>query len=213
MKVDGIDRRVVVESWLTHSGLKKKALYFEGLDLPEVTFVLADLSYGKTSWERENMQRNAILEGLKNAAADDIVLISDVDEVPTSDAITRAIQQLKIHPAVVLSQKLYNFSKDWMEPGGWRGTVVTTAQHVKKVSPQQLRDDRERLPRVADGGEHLSWFGGVGEVRRKLRSFAHEEYASYAENPDVLKENMEAGRDLFGRWSLQPTTEGPSDNP
>ena len=35
--------------------------------------------------KRENFQRNFILEGLKSADKDDIIIVSDIDEIPRLD--------------------------------------------------------------------------------------------------------------------------------
>lgn len=207
LAVPGIDRRVLVEALTTHSGAKKDRLFYQW-KLPGVQLVVPDLAPFATPWLRENGQRNAIMEGLAAAAPEDVVLISDADEVPSPDGIDRAIAQLAHHPAVVLCQRMYNFTRRWEDLRGWRGTVVTTCAHLRKTSPQALRDQRESLPRVADGGEHLSFFGGTQEVSRKLSSFAHTEYSSVAGDTALIDRCMNTGQDLFGRWSLRDSGVG-----
>lgn len=205
LAVAGIDRRVAVESWLTHSGLAKPYLYFDR-PLQNIQLVIADLSACSTPWARENEQRNAIMQGLTEADDGDVILISDADEIPTSDGIDRAIKSLVQHPAVVLCQTMYNYHYGWVDPRGWRGTVVTSYAHLKLATPQRLRDMRESLPRIPDAGEHLSWFGGVDEVSRKLTSFAHTEFSDLKLDQQDIERKMVAGEDLFGRWELsQPT--------
>ena len=39
------------------------------------------------AWKRENLQRNKILDGLKDANADDWIIISDLDEIPNLENI------------------------------------------------------------------------------------------------------------------------------
>lgn len=202
LAIPGIHRRVLVEALTTHSGQTKSKLFFDW-KLPGVRLVVPDLSRLKSPWERENAQRNAIMDGLIDAQSDDIVLVSDADEIPTQDGIDRAKKALTDSPAVVLCQTMYNFDRNWIDPRGWRGTVVTSYGHLKTVSPQTLRDQRETLPRIPDAGEHLSWFGGEGEVSRKLSSFAHTEYSHLAERPDLIHSRIAAGQDLFGRWNLE----------
>ncbi|RYF11220.1 MAG: DUF839 domain-containing protein, partial [Deltaproteobacteria bacterium] len=203
LAVPGIDRRVIVEAMMTHSGNKKDRLFYDW-QLPGVTLVTPDLSRFDTCWARENGQRNAILDGLAGADPQDVIMISDSDEVPTPDGVARAVQALTHHSAVVLCQRMFNYSRKWEDPRGWRGTVVTTLRHLLTTTPQHLRDQRETLPRIPDAGEHLSYFGGADEVSRKLASFAHSEYTALAGDKTVIRQRMEAGQDLFGRWSLQP---------
>ena len=202
LQLPGIHRRVLVEGNMTHSGEPQGRFY--GQNLPDVIAVHADLSTGGSAWERENMQRNALMHGLDGAASDDLVLISDADEIPTSDAIRRASVALtRGTRAVVLSQTMYNYSREWKVPHPWNGTIATTRGHLDTVSPQALRDQRNSLPQIADGGEHLSFFGGSEEIKRKLRSFAHTEYAHMATDDDAIAAQVAGGQDLFGRWGLE----------
>lgn len=202
LAVPGIHKRVLVEALMTHSGREKPRLFYDQ-QLPGVVLVTPDLSGHASSWARENAQRNAIMEGLAGADPDDIVLIGDNDEIPSQDGIARASDALRTHPAVVLCQTMYNFDRTWVDPRGWRGTVVTTYGHLVSTTPQALRDAREELPRIPAAGEHLSWFGGPGEISRKLASFAHTEYASMAGDETEIRTRVQAGEDLFGRWRLQ----------
>ena len=201
LALPGIDRRVLVESWLTHSGQRKPRLYYDWT-LPGVELIVADLSGHASPWARENAQRNAVMEGLHEARPDDVVMVSDIDEIPSQDGLNRAVEALQKHCAVVLCQKMYNYDRKWEDPRGWRGTVVTTYAHLATVSPQILRDQRETLPRIDNAGEHLSWFGGPEEISRKLASFAHTEYSAMAGDLDGIRERVAAGEDLFGRWAL-----------
>lgn len=202
LAVPGIDRRVVVESWLTHSGKKKPCLFYNW-SLPGVELVVPDLSAYDSPWARENAQRNAIMGGLQDAQPDDVICISDGDEIVNTDGLKRAIQALSLHPAVVLCQRMFNYSRDFEDPRGWRGTVVTTYRYLCTCSPQELRNARETLPQIPDAGEHLSYFGGAEEVSRKLASFAHTEYSALADDKQTIHERMLKGQDLFGRWTLE----------
>lgn len=204
LAIPNVDRRVIVESWLTHSGLQKPALYYNS-KLPGVQHVVADLTKHSDPWARENAQRNAILVGLRDAEPDDIVIIGDADEIASSDGIERGKAALSNHDAVVLCQTSYNYSRAWHDPGGWRGPVMTTVKHARLQTPQGLRDLRENLPRIPDAGEHLSWFGGESEVVRKIQSFAHQEFSTAPDDVESLRARMAGGEDLFGRWRLMPT--------
>ena len=53
-----------------------------------------------TSWEREYFQRNAIVDGLSLAEKNDVILISDADEIIKPSVIQKLkkIKQLKIFP-------------------------------------------------------------------------------------------------------------------
>lgn len=207
LALHNVDKRIVVEASMTHSGRVKDKLYYNW-SLPGVRLIVPDLRPYTSPWARENAQRNAITQGLTDAGDTDVVLISDADEIPSADGIERGQEGLRSSPAVVLCQVLYNYNRKWQDPRGWRGTIMTTAGHLKHTSPQQLRDARETLPRVENAGEHLSWWGGVEEVSRKLASFAHSEYSHVGADQESIRRRIESGEDLFGRWQLQQASTG-----
>ena len=57
---------------------RDKIIYIPVTDLPD----------GDDPYLRENFQRNSILKGLKNAKPDDIIIISDLDEIPNPKKIS-----------------------------------------------------------------------------------------------------------------------------
>ena len=57
---------------------KNKIIYIQVTDLPD----------GNDPYLRENHQRNAITNGLKNANDDDLIIISDLDEIPDPKKIS-----------------------------------------------------------------------------------------------------------------------------
>ena len=56
---------------------KDKIIYLKAETLPE----------GENPWLRENFQRNYIFEGIKSANDNDIIIISDLDEIPNPEKI------------------------------------------------------------------------------------------------------------------------------
>ena len=106
---DYVDKFVIVESSYTHSGTPRKTLFdinkfskFKNkikyivvneipVDLQK--FNKADTEHQKNSKyilnavRRENFQRNAITKGLDSASLEDLIIISDVDEIPNLEDI------------------------------------------------------------------------------------------------------------------------------
>ena len=86
---------VLAEATKTHSN-QPKALLFEqskvdpglAVFLPQIEHVIVDdLPDSDDSWQLEHFQRNALIRGLREAADDDIVLVSDCDEIPSPFAL------------------------------------------------------------------------------------------------------------------------------
>jgi beta-1,4-mannosyl-glycoprotein beta-1,4-N-acetylglucosaminyltransferase len=92
---DVVDYFVIVEANKTQKGKYKefnfekrkdefgqwanRIIYIKGEDAPECD--------GIDDWRIENYQRNCILDGLKNCKPDDLIIISDVDEIPRPELI------------------------------------------------------------------------------------------------------------------------------
>ena len=81
-----IDKFVIVESKFDHQGNEKKLNFnfdnFKKFKNKIIYQIIEKFPNNMTNWERENYQRNFIIQGLKNSSEDDYIIISDVDEIP-----------------------------------------------------------------------------------------------------------------------------------
>lgn len=111
---------------------------------------------------------------------DDLILVSDVDEIPSRFAV-RDLDVLvdERHPLLVMRQRMHCFALDWLYPGPWLGTTVTRWRDAcGELSPQRARDLRgdERVPSIQErAGWHLTWMGGPAAAIRKQTRFSHAE--------------------------------------
>ena len=93
---DIVDKFVIVESTRTHTGdikplyFKESENHFSQFSDKIIHIVFDNPPEGKQyadHWKRERQQRNAIARGLVNCKPNDIILISDVDEIPSRESI------------------------------------------------------------------------------------------------------------------------------
>lgn len=92
---DVVDYFVIVEADKTHANIPKPFNFAEHIRdfekyLPKIHYVMdrTVVAYkGVGDWAIENAQRNSILKGLTDAAPDDLIMISDVDEIPNPATI------------------------------------------------------------------------------------------------------------------------------
>lgn len=92
---DVVDCFVIVEADKTHANIPKPFNFYEHLRdfekyLPKVHYIMDKtvVAYkGVGDWSIENAQRNSIMKGLTDAAPDDLIMISDVDEFPDPQII------------------------------------------------------------------------------------------------------------------------------
>ena len=221
---DVVDSFVVIEANVTHQG-KSKQWNFSSLLENELKQYKDKIKYhqlkidinkvkndegwifenvkGGLSWKIENMQRNYIQNACKDFSKDDIILISDVDEIPSKNKI----QFLKncnfdeIAP-VGFEQFLFHLNCNYLNLSKWIGSVATTKDILEKYKPQDLRNSKLRISYFVRAGWSFSSFGGIKKVQQKIEAFAHTEY-----NKDIykdekhLKKCFETGLDLFKRES------------
>ena len=217
-----VDFFVVVESNITHQG-KSKSWNFEKLlesdlrdykhkikyyklqldvnNLPnQDSWIVAGVK-GGVSWKIENIQRNYIQEAFKNFSSEDIIIISDVDEIP-SKTIIQFIKNCdfnKIAP-IALEQFLFHLNCNFVKVESWRGSIISTVEICKRHTMQHLRNNRNKISHFIRSGWSFSSFGGVEKVREKFEAFAHKEYNNENyKSVDHIKKCIETGSDLFNR--------------
>lgn len=212
-----VDHFVIAESDLTHSGQLKpyhfeaakdrfkkweqKIIYIPvhqnagGLVFEE----LKTYTPGSAAWKLENEQRSALLQATHQMQDDDMVLLSDLDEIPDPAAIKKARGSEKPIAFSLLFHYYFLNCQNKGQSRWWKGCIATTAKQFKTISPQGLRDRRDEYPSISHAGWHFSFLGGAEKIRQKLLAFAHtefnkEEYASerhieaaVAKGEDILK--------------------------
>ena len=179
---DSVDGFVLVEATVDHQDHAKPLWFAEHREryaqwTDKITHVVADdlpsLAVDNGPWAREHAQREWIGAGLHrlDAHVDDIVLQSDVDEIPTPVAARN------VRPAgtnlVSFDQRGHFWAIDWIYPPGWRGTVAARAGAISTF--RHMRDVRNFAMPIPDAGWHFSWLGGRTAALAKVGSFCHPE--------------------------------------
>ena len=191
---DAVDWFVLVEADVTHQDRPKPYYYLDNVERfaafkDKIVAVqatqLPTLADDPDPWAREHAQREWIANGLATigVSSDDVILQSDIDEIP------RALQTRNCRPQglVAFEQRLHCFAVDWVHPDKWMGTVAGRASAIRALGEMpfgRMRDTRNIAPcppAYRDAGWHLSWLGGNEAQRRKLGAFCHPEIADRIE--------------------------------
>lgn len=117
---------------------------------------------------------------------DDVVMVSDVDEIPRPSAVLAAATYAR-HGArwLVMEQRFHGFAMDYLHPvQPWLGTCVSTSRNLAPQAQRDARGDANASHYVNDGGWHLSWFGTADDRRRKLHGFSHAELSRAGFDPE-----------------------------
>ena len=186
---DLIHKIVLVEAPVTFGGDPKPLLYkpeYAGRWDDKVLHVVADqIPVTDNPWEREFAQRNAAWQAILDAGAalDDLVIICDVDEIPSKTAL-----KWRGWPMVTLQLRTALFAADWLVPSWYRlppMSVMATVRwlHTRDGDLAAVRQDRFELPVLQDGGWHFSWLGGTDLQGLKLATgTSHKEIAGTLED-------------------------------
>jgi hypothetical protein len=187
---DTVDHFVLAEAPVTFQGQPKPLFYkenerrFRPFAKKIIHVVVDDMPAGGDHWGREYHQRNALKRGLQNAAPDDYVLVSDVDELISKEAIAAA----SAHDALsFFEQRLAVYFLDWEVVGRPDGLWTKAYGAPKRLIDQieNLSTPREQCPAyfrsigqpfdnpvIPGAGWHFSWMGGVDSMLRKINAIA-----------------------------------------
>jgi beta-1,4-mannosyl-glycoprotein beta-1,4-N-acetylglucosaminyltransferase len=152
----------------------------------------------------EALHRNAISEISPLLREDDLVIQSDLDEVPDPlafDACKRLIAEG--HQSIRMTQRNhYFFVNCALEK--WGGSIFMTAGFFKTHLPHQIRTDKSlKLHWCHDAGWHWSFLGGIEAIRAKLAAYAHFNlFAPPFNEPAHIQECLDTGKDLFNRGQV-----------
>lgn len=197
-----VDKFVLVESPTTIMG-KPKPLYYELNKERYAKFkdkiihiVVNDMPDGVDQWPRERLQRDAIMRGLTNCKDDDIIIIADVDEIPSAKAVKKYNKGMGI---VSFEQMFCYYYLNCVADHKWDWAKITTYDKLKGLMPGGVRY-AQNTPKIEDGGWHFSFVGGVDKIIEKIESYSHQEYNKpEIKDKDRIAKKIAAGEDIFNR--------------
>ena len=177
-----VDRFVLIEGDATFQGKPKHSIYLDNQSRfapwkDRIVPVFASLrkSWKGSTWELEGLSREAMAHPLAHASDDDLVLVSDVDEIPKAEVV-RDVLHSRLPDPVTFQMRMMTFAVDWELSQTWRGTAARRGAG-QIGSFQKFRESRGSYKTIPDAGWHLSWVGGKERQISKLESFSHTELA------------------------------------
>lgn len=221
-----VDRFVLAEAPLTQRGQEKPLHFQENRErfapwLHKIEHVIVeDMPLGdgwEASWERERHQRNALERGFRReAAVNDVVLISDLDEIPDSDDLVWSfdvLHQYRMPTKFLMDMFVYRLNWRWLDRGCMIGSTATVFLGGMfegwKVHDVLLSWPlRNTTPGVA--GWHLSYMGDVAHIRNKMVTMADNFYEQLIPPGDErsrddfltdewIQASIDTGRDVYDR--------------
>ena len=229
-----VKKFVITEATYTHNGSKKKLNFdinkFKKFK-DKIIYIVVDkepeniqeLSKGEpkekrgeklilNGMARDYFQRENLKKGLKDTLDEDLILISDLDEIPNLDEIdfTKIKNDILIFEQKMFYYKLNLFYEDFV----WQGTKGTKSKNF--LSPQWLRNIKgKKYPKwrldtyfskkkysnlhfIKNGGWHFTCLKTPEELEKKLLNFAHHyEFEESGLKIDDLKKLIAQKRVMY----------------
>ncbi len=204
-----VKKFVITEATYTHNGNKKKLLFdikkFRKFE-DKITYIVVDQKPEKilkvnssdsaetraeklilNGMARDYFQREKLSEGLRESLDDDVIIISDLDEIPNLDEVNFSKISNNI---VIFEQKMFYYKLNLLYDNfNWQGTKAVKKKNF--ISPQWLRNVKGKkypfwridtlfsnkkysnLKFVKNGGWHFTCLRTPEELEKKLLNFAH----------------------------------------
>lgn len=134
-----VDYFVICESNYDHRGKHKKLNFdiknFKKFEKKIIYVILEKFPEKLNAWQRQDYQRDFLINGLNKADSNDIILFSDVDEIPNLEInIDKIIKNLdKIG---IFNQKVFYFKLNLrvMDYKTWEGTKILLKKNLQSFS-------------------------------------------------------------------------------
>lgn len=224
-----VDKFIIEEATVTFSGQPKELCFEKNKELfreflPKIEYIVVDNSpVDTTTHLRDKFQKNALEKGLVNATDEDVIILSDVDEIPNPKVLKDIIANFNPDKIYHLAQRMFYCFLNMEEVSGnllsitgefpgverklWLGSKIFSKKSIPENGIIELREASVTSPdavRVSDGGWHFGYMGNTKEkdvakrIGTKVVAAAHQEY-----NDDVLlaeaADRLLLGQDMFGR--------------
>ncbi len=226
-----VDKFVLVEATRTFQKQPKPLYFQENKHLfkafeHKITHIVVDKypSFWKkfrvpTPWDYDDHQKEHILLGLKNCKDDDVIIVSDLDEIPRAEkvkeyAYTEGIKVFRQYFACYFLNNICKKINDYEGKakaqinengfGWWQGSVMLSFKELRTITKtiEKTRLQRDlsepQVKIIREGGWHFSYMGGIERIIKKLESLAHPEFniGSY-KDVQKIKSLIASGKSLF----------------
>jgi len=193
-----VDYFVLVESNTTFTGLPKEYFFENNKErfapyLEKIRHIKLDDSIEEQrralpgqiddTWVREKYQRYIAYKELTDISPEDLLIISDCDEIPRADMIEMIRDDENDYDRYIVYVAQFNYKINYMKiqhPSSHPSIIVTRGRVF--TNPQQEREfsfywnaKPANTVSVHHGGWHFTYFGNEDHCLNKIKSFAHTE--------------------------------------
>jgi beta-1,4-mannosyl-glycoprotein beta-1,4-N-acetylglucosaminyltransferase len=199
-----VDHFVIIQARQTFTG-KPKQIYYNEIN-PKVVNLVIDLPYTNPTpeqvWENERYQRNYIEKGLLqlNLNETDLIIISDVDEIPDPRTLNDPRTLEIIQDIAQLEQGFYYYTVEHSMDHNWYFSKILQWGYYINTDLTFSDIRHNSYFTIPKGGWHLSYFGSAEFISNKIQSFSHQEYNTPEfTNVDLIKNRISNCVDIYDR--------------
>jgi len=201
---DTVDYFVIAEGNCTHQSFPKPFYLKDDWQKVEKYaskirhVMIEDMPRSSDSWVNERFQRQAIQRGLADLQQDDIVIVSDCDEIARPEVIQAIKEDTNDYDRYILGLPIFYFKLNYiMTAPQTRQRNIAVTRGRAFTNPQREREITFHTDRFPDyyvgeticflehGGWHFTYFGDDDFAKNKLLNFAHAESRHVAETVDI----------------------------
>jgi len=216
-----VDQFIIAEATRDHAGNEKK-LNFDYKNFSKfknkIKYLIIDdlpidVQSKKKNWTpnhwRDQYQRNSLARGFQNYDDNDLIMISDIDEIPNPDKLSEFKIKNKygcfMQKNFQSKLNLLNITDKY-----WMGTKICQKKNLK--SPQWLRNIKTKKrpfwkfykPKepqlIFDGGWHFSFLKNPEDISKKIKAYSHQEfYKNEFVDEEKIAQRIKNRTDIFDR--------------
>jgi hypothetical protein len=206
-----VDTFVLVEATTTFSGAEKPLHYALNAQRfsqwhDKLRHVVVDDMPTATGrrWDAEVHQRNALVRGLDHAAADDVILVSDADEILHPEVLRTLRGGCHVLTGLEMPRS-FRFA-NWIVPSTQFALAARAMPYAALVDPHRQRNHTKVEQVIRGAGHHFTSLGGVPALVRKFETYSHDEMDNDQQKASsYLDRAHEMGLDVFSRQLVSVT--------
>lgn len=195
---NSVDIFVIVEANVTHAGNPKPYYLLEKFKdrfepyLSKVRHIkVTDMPDVNDGMVKDRYQRSCIARGLYDIEPDDLIIISDCDEIARAEVIEMIKEDENNYDRYILCLAQLQYKLNYMKYFPYsknpncmvtRGRAFTDPQQERQFTFHWLAPPPPDTVHIDHGGWHFTYFGDDTHAITKIQNFAHTE----TNTPDMI---------------------------
>lgn len=148
----------------------------------------------------DSFHRECLHIGLKKICRpNDIVILSDLDEIPLFNVIRNIKKEnFENYPKVFIQHEFQYFLNNYSN-SNWYGSIICPYRLLSNISLNEMRLRSINFTKIANGGYHFTSIGNLKSIKNKIENWGHPEF-DHKLIINNIEKNISHGKDIFYRF-------------